>query len=142
MRNFFTEVLSRVFVHLKEAGFVLVTILVMQVSAHAEWKEYKTTKGCLFYEWIDSQGGSWDWDSIEWSENCAMGKPIQGRGTVTLRASSAEWWITQSGNFVNGVPHGAIKGTTAQFPDKNEAVTYSYLNGCWEQATDCLPRSK
>lgn len=70
------------------------------------WNIITTDSGCIAY-----LTGSYfnDQEKITWSGNCQNGKPISGKGNLTLWFNDGEKFFL-SGQFVNGYLNGKLRG--------------------------------
>ncbi len=119
---------------LLKLSWLIVLLALSPFSSHAAtnyWKELKTDRGCIYYEWVGTDGGGWNWKKISWTGSCNAGEPISGTGTITLMAEMSRndgFWVEYNGVFANGVPSKAVRFRNEQFPDTWNRAAFN--GGC------------
>ena len=132
---------------------IMLTSIFSSKAVHAQdmWKErwlaYQTTKGCIFYQWNDTQtkemGERLEREArnefarnefstqYSWSGPCKSGEAITGKGTLTItnkfpNGDIGIGKITQT--MIKGAFHGSGRIENSNYPDNPLTNVYQY--GC------------
>ncbi|MBX9745336.1 MAG: hypothetical protein K2X34_00445 [Hyphomonadaceae bacterium] len=99
------------------------------------WRPRPIEGGCIVMI-VGTTGADW---SIRWDQACEPGEPIEGAGTLHIRASDG-YTVSLVGTFSEGVPHGpaTIRGFNPTGALMSEEA-YIYDMGCSVTDRSCRP---
>lgn len=113
-------------------AIVVSLYFVVSGSTKAELVELTTANGCLVYVDVDSAV-----ESVEWTEPCKAGKPIEGSGVLKVVYESGGHWFEISGPFQDGAGNGMVRVRSARGKTYGQGVMMR--GGCFG-TNDCTPK--